>query len=367
MGMRWDGNVAVATVLHVQQGEGGGVWQVLMVMSLIVEQSHPSCPISLSIYLLISLYLYLSLSLSLYLYISPISLSLSLSLSLSFSPSPSLQASVLQNLRTAMRRQIRRHSSRRATSRRRLGRLWSRLFHRGSRLRGQIPLLTPPGSAQVTLGLYSYHTAEGANGGSGGGPPQTPSPCSTAALGLALQAHAEALSHPPSESPPSPLSPHSASSSQEEELSPGSPGSPESRSSAAQEDEIVSPSGLGDLVPPYLSQDSTGGSYNRRASRKLVLDLAANVRGVALRRYSSLGGPVPLVPAACPSDPLTLQFEAQRTSSPSGMSDRSGGSPVSPPVSPPGAPIRGGSGVRRGHRGNEEEERGDGDESLLVC
>ncbi|XP_067104715.1 low-density lipoprotein receptor-related protein 3 [Osmerus mordax] len=270
------------------------------------------------------------------------------------------QASVLQNLRTAMRRQIRRHSSRRATSRRRLGRLWSRLFHRGSRLRGQIPLLTPPGSAQVTLGLYSYHTAEGANRSSGGGPPQTPSPCSTAALGLALQAHSEALSHPPSESPPSPLSPHSSSSSQVEELSPGSP---ESRSSAAQEDEIVSPSGQGDPAPPYPSQDSAGGSYNRRASRKLVLDLAANVRGVALRRYSSLGGPAPLVPAACPSDPLTLQFEAQRTTSPSGMSDRSGGSPASPP----GVPIQGGRGARRGHRGNEEEELGDGDESLLVC
>ncbi|KYO32603.1 hypothetical protein Y1Q_0007789 [Alligator mississippiensis] len=40
------------------------------------------------------------------------------------------QASVLQNIRTAMRRQMRRHSSRRNSSRRRLGRLWNRLFHR---------------------------------------------------------------------------------------------------------------------------------------------------------------------------------------------------------------------------------------------
>ncbi|XP_042196421.1 low-density lipoprotein receptor-related protein 3 [Callorhinchus milii] len=52
------------------------------------------------------------------------------------------QNSVLENLRTAMRRQIRRHSSRRHSSRRRLGRMWSRLFPR-PRGWGLIPLLTP--------------------------------------------------------------------------------------------------------------------------------------------------------------------------------------------------------------------------------
>ncbi|KAM4614088.1 low-density lipoprotein receptor-related protein 3 [Discoglossus pictus] len=52
------------------------------------------------------------------------------------------QVSMLQNIRTAMRRQMRRHSSRRNSSRRRLGRLWNRLFHR-PRARGLIPLLTP--------------------------------------------------------------------------------------------------------------------------------------------------------------------------------------------------------------------------------
>ncbi|XP_063802059.1 low-density lipoprotein receptor-related protein 3 isoform X2 [Pseudophryne corroboree] len=51
------------------------------------------------------------------------------------------QVSMLQNIRTAMRRQMRRHSSRRNSSRRRLGRLWNRLFHH-PRARGQIPLLT---------------------------------------------------------------------------------------------------------------------------------------------------------------------------------------------------------------------------------
>uniref|UniRef100_A0A8C5MNC8 LDL receptor related protein 3 n=1 Tax=Leptobrachium leishanense TaxID=445787 RepID=A0A8C5MNC8_9ANUR len=58
------------------------------------------------------------------------------------------QVSMLQNIRTAMRRQMRRHSSRRPSSRRRLGRLWNRLFHR-PRPRGQIPLLTPS-QAQVS-------------------------------------------------------------------------------------------------------------------------------------------------------------------------------------------------------------------------
>lgn len=63
----------------------------------------------------------------------------------------SLQASVLQNIRTAMRRQMRRHSSRRNSSRRRLGRLWNRFFHR-PRARGQIPLLHPTHTSQTVLG-----------------------------------------------------------------------------------------------------------------------------------------------------------------------------------------------------------------------
>ncbi|XP_043937513.1 low-density lipoprotein receptor-related protein 3 [Protopterus annectens] len=58
------------------------------------------------------------------------------------------QVSVLQNIRTAMRRQMRRHSSRRTS--RQFGRIWSRLFHR-PRVRGQIPLLTPPNESHPSL------------------------------------------------------------------------------------------------------------------------------------------------------------------------------------------------------------------------
>lgn len=70
----------------------------------------------------------------------------------SLSCRPTLQASVLQNLRTAMRRQMRRHASRRGPSRRRLGRLWNRLFHRPRAPRGQIPLLTAARTSQTVLG-----------------------------------------------------------------------------------------------------------------------------------------------------------------------------------------------------------------------
>ncbi|XP_059507786.1 low-density lipoprotein receptor-related protein 3 isoform X1 [Stegostoma tigrinum] len=52
------------------------------------------------------------------------------------------QASVLQNLRSAMRRQIRRHATRRMSPRGRLSRIWSRFFQR-PRGWGLIPLLTP--------------------------------------------------------------------------------------------------------------------------------------------------------------------------------------------------------------------------------
>lgn len=75
---------------------------------------------------------------------------------------PTLQASVLQNLRTAMRRQMRRHASRRGHSRRRLGRLWNRLFHRPRAPRGQIPLLTAARTSQTVLGDGLLQPAPGA-------------------------------------------------------------------------------------------------------------------------------------------------------------------------------------------------------------
>ncbi|KAF6078518.1 LDL receptor related protein 3 [Phyllostomus discolor] len=72
------------------------------------------------------------------------------------------QASMLQNLRTAMRRQMRRHASRRGPSRRRLGRLWNRLFHRPRAPRGQIPLLTAARTSQTVLGDGLLQPAPGA-------------------------------------------------------------------------------------------------------------------------------------------------------------------------------------------------------------
>ncbi|XP_077165812.1 low-density lipoprotein receptor-related protein 3 isoform X2 [Paroedura picta] len=78
------------------------------------------------------------------------------------------QASVLQNIRTAMRRQMRRHSSRRNSSRRRLGRLWNRFFHR-PRARGQIPLLNPTHTSQTVLGDGIISHTDGAT-------PQSPPP-----------------------------------------------------------------------------------------------------------------------------------------------------------------------------------------------
>lgn len=204
----------------------------------------------------------------------------------------------------------------------------------------------------------------------GPGAPQTPSPspCSTAALGLALQAHAEAMSHPPSESPPSPLSPlsplspNSASSSLEEELSPGSPESRGTGYSATQGEETIPP-GQGDMAEPYgplcLSQD--GCSYNRRASRKLVLRLAANVRGgVALRRYSPLAGTSPVAPTGCPSHPLTLQ----KTASPSGTAVHGVGGPL---LVTPTEEVTGAMGPPGGLPSSDEDEERDGDESLLIC
>ncbi|KAM4602438.1 low-density lipoprotein receptor-related protein 3 [Polymixia lowei] len=156
------------------------------------------------------------------------------------------QVSVLQNLRTAMRRQMRRHSSRRVSSRRRLARLWSRLFQRGSRARGHIPLLSPHGTVQVALGLQSYRTVEEQGPGAG--------------------VHT-----------PSPLSPQSTSDSQEEE--------------EVSEGRVVTDTG-----PPSCP-------HQRRASRRRALGLAVNLRGAALRCYSPLGHLSPITPPAAPPDP----------------------------------------------------------------
>ncbi|XP_071766630.2 low-density lipoprotein receptor-related protein 3 [Centroberyx gerrardi] len=246
------------------------------------------------------------------------------------------QASVLQNLRSAMRRQIRRHSSRRSSSsRRHLGHLWSRLFHRGARARGHAPLLDPPGPTQITLGLHSYRTVE-EEGPRGIPTTPTPSPapapgsCSLAAMDLELL---------PSESLPSPLSSQSAldTTEEEDELSAGSPQSCVSReSNRAPRSGPPTPGHSNSSAPgrlPPTFQDCPTPSYHCRASRKLVLDLAVNLRGVALRRYSPLGPLSPVPPSLASSGPqihrTRPRTQGQEGTSPNEPSPSSGGAEYS--------------------------------------
>ncbi|XP_073762145.1 low-density lipoprotein receptor-related protein 3 isoform X1 [Danio rerio] len=223
------------------------------------------------------------------------------------------QASVLQNLRSAMRRQIRRHSSRRSSSRRRLGRLWNRLFHRGSRVRGQIPLLTPPGHTHANtypeLNLHSYNTADNSVRESPETTGQTPPSCSAVALGLALQAQNDALCLPDRESPasplslPSPNSLHSTSDTLEDE------DDEDDRSSAGKQG----------ILAKHKDADSSPGPSERpkrsasrsRSSRRLVQELAAELRGVSLLRYTSVG----ISPLSSPESPTSSsgQSEEQRS------------------------------------------------------
>lgn len=195
------------------------------------------------------------------------------------------QASVLQNLRLAMRRQMRRHSSRRSsssTSRRRLGHLWTRI-------RGHAPLLDSPGPPQIALGLHSYRTAS--HGPVGFGDEPVPISHSCCHDNINLQPCM-------SESPPSPLSPQSQSvDSPEEELfrgrcthsEPATPGQSE-------------PSAL---CAPVLTPQEPTAPPHPRVSRKLVLELAVNLKGVAVRRYSPLGPLSPMSPMVLSSGSQT--------------------------------------------------------------
>ncbi|KAL4642178.1 low-density lipoprotein receptor-related protein 3 isoform X4 [Arapaima gigas] len=215
------------------------------------------------------------------------------------------QASMLQNIRTAMRRQIRRHSTRRASSRRRLGRLWSRLFHRGTRLRGQIPLLTPPNASRPSLSMSgSSHSYQAV--GSGGGTAVTADcihPLSSSG-GLTPQGEARAMYHPPTDSPSSPLSPlsppspPSASDTVEEDLCATSLRIPEQRSICSSHPvPSILCSGQLDLEESNSYHEtgtmpsSSACSLSRRASRRFVQGWAANLPGVAVRCYSPLGTP----------------------------------------------------------------------------
>nr|XP_015809424.2 low-density lipoprotein receptor-related protein 3 isoform X1 [Nothobranchius furzeri] len=214
------------------------------------------------------------------------------------------QASMLQNLRLAMQRQIRRHSSRRSTSsssRRRLGHLWSRLFCNRGRARGHSGLLGPTGPAQVTLGLHSYQTVRERRG------------LGRAVSGARLQEQVEEVDLPRScysasvdlqaytpESPASPLSLHSADSPDQEELSPDS----SDRARAAQSE---LPTTHLASVPPF----------HRQSSRKMVLELAVNLKGVSLRRYSPLGPLSPVSPpSSSPTQPAQLLSDSSEVTSP---------------------------------------------------
>lgn len=212
-----------------------------------------------------------------------------------------------------MRRQIRRHSSRRSSSRRRLGRLWNRLFHRGSRVRGQIPLLTPPGHTHANthpeLNLHSYNTADNSVRESPETLGQTPPSCSAVALGLALQAHNEALCLPDRESPasplslPSPNSLHSTSDTLEDE------DDEDDRSSAGKQG--ISSKHKDADSPPGPSERPKRSTSRSRSSRRLVQELAAELRGVSLLRYTSVG----ISPLSSPESPTSSsgQSEEQRS------------------------------------------------------
>lgn len=203
------------------------------------------------------------------------------------------QASVLQNLRLAMRRQMRRHSSRRSSSssssRRRLGHLWTRI-------RGHAPLLDSPGPPQVALGLHSYRTAS--HGPSGFGDGGVSHSC----------CHDNSCLQPcASESPSSPLSPQCQSGPEDElfrgRRSHSEPVTPGQSAPSVLSAPVLTPQ---DLPPPHP-----------RVSRKLVLELAVNLKGVAVRRYSPLGPMSPISPMIQTSDtrsPPSLDSEASQDS-----------------------------------------------------
>lgn len=210
---------------------------------------------------------------------------------------------MLQNLRLAMRRQIRRHSTRRSnssSSRRRLSHLWTRLFHGGGRIRGHDSLLYPPGPTQVTLGLRSYRTVgvQGHHVGArsaaefGDDVDVGGRPGSCCLSSMALQPCTP-------ESPASPLSLQSEDSPVSRDSSRASPSEP---STPVQSDSSTQ-SG-----PPHTSQGVSVPLCRPRESRKLVVELTVNLKGVSLRRYSSLG---PLSPLSPPSQTSTSHPQSQ--------------------------------------------------------
>lgn len=199
---------------------------------------------------------------------------------------------MLQNLRLAMHRQIRRHSARRSNSSsspQHLGHIWTRLFHGGGRARGPDSLLDLAGPTQVTLGLQSYRTvcAHGHQSpGSGGGLEHE-----VDAVGLPGCLSSMDLQSCSPESPASPLSLQS-------ELEPSPVSRDSSRASQSEPSTPVQSDFSAHSGPALTPQDVSVPPHNPRASRKLVLELAVNLKGVSLRRYSSLGPLSPVSPTS---------------------------------------------------------------------
>lgn len=211
---------------------------------------------------------------------------------------------MLQNLRLAMHRQIRRHSTRRSTSstsRRRLRHLWSRLFHSVGRARGNAPLLDPPGPTQVTLGLHSYRTVGEQDAQAGARDRHVDEVDAVGRPRYCCSANTDLQPCTP-ESPASPLSSQSVDSPEEGELSPVSregcrpphsePPTPGQSDSAHSEH-------------PATPQEACVHPCHPKASKKLVLELAVNLKGVSLRRYSPLGPLSPVSPPAFSSSTQT--------------------------------------------------------------
>lgn len=197
---------------------------------------------------------------------------------------------MLQNLRQAMRRQLRRRLARRGSPSfsRRLTPLWMR----------PTAGLAPPGSAQ---GLQSYQSV-------GGEGPQL-SPCSGGGVGDA-GAPPECfamvdLQHCLSERSASPLS-----SQIELELSPLGRVSSRawSRSSSRSEPPLIihCEPAAPNRPPPTVREVYR--MCGKRISRKLAVELASNLRGVSLVRYSSLG---PLSPLSPQPQTSTSSFHSQ--------------------------------------------------------
>lgn len=184
-----------------------------------------------------------------------------------------------------MRRQMRRHSTRRtssSTSRRRLGHLFTRI-------RGHAPLLDPPGPTQITLGLHSYRTVSEPHVRAGFGDE----------VGLVSHSCCPGDTNPQpsmSESPLSSLSPQSVDSPEEELFR-----------SRATHSEPPTPGQSAPLAhcAPALTPQEASAPPHPRVSRKLVLELAVNLKGVAVRRYSSLGPLSPVSPLVFPSSSQT--------------------------------------------------------------